>query len=52
MSESERDETPVAEVIDSVLWDYDPDAEEISPLISAERYFRDFPWDPEEEQGR
>lgn len=35
----------VAEVMDSVRWEYDPEDELLSPLVSTERYFRDFPWD-------
>lgn len=38
----------VAEVIDGVAWDYDPESEQPSPLVSTRRYFRDFPWEPEE----
>jgi hypothetical protein len=30
--------------LDAVRWDYDPEEEELSPLVSTERYFRDFPW--------
>lgn len=39
----------VAEVIDGVAWDYDPENHQVSPLVSTRRYFRDFPWDPDEE---
>jgi hypothetical protein len=35
----------VAEVIDGVNWDYDPENEQVSPLVSTRRYFRDFPWE-------
>ncbi len=38
----------VAAIIDAVRWDYDPESEEASPLMPAEQYFRDFPWEPEE----
>ncbi len=38
----------LAEAIDSVRWDYDPDEDDLSPLVSTERYFRDFPWEPED----
>jgi hypothetical protein len=38
----------LAKAIDAVRWDYDPEGEELSPLVSTERYFRDFPWEPEE----
>lgn len=34
----------VGQVLDAVRWDYDPEEEELSPLVSTERYFRDFPW--------
>jgi len=37
-----------ADVLDRVRWDYDPEGEQLSPLVSTERYFRDFPWEPEE----
>lgn len=37
----------LAEVIDAVRWDYDPEDDDVSPLVSTERYFRDFPWDGE-----
>lgn len=39
---------PVAEVIDAVDWDYDPESQNLSPLVSTQRYFRDFPWEPED----
>lgn len=42
---AERDTRALADVIDSVRWDYDPEAEEVSPLVSTEQYFRDFPWE-------
>jgi len=38
----------VAEIIDTVVWDYDPEDDQPSPLVSTQRYFRDFPWEPEE----
>ncbi|MDY7091692.1 MAG: hypothetical protein SX243_01835 [Acidobacteriota bacterium] len=46
---SERDSKPAAlgDLLDRVSWDYDPEAERLSPLVSTERYFRDFPWEPE-----
>ena len=37
----------LADTLDTVRWDYDPEGEELSPLVSTERYFRDFPWEPE-----
>lgn len=40
----DRDPSEVAEVMDTVAWDYDPGTEAISPLTPTERYFRDFPW--------
>lgn len=44
-----RDERsrPVADVLDDVRWDFDPEAEDPSPLVSTERYFREFPWEGE-----
>ncbi len=38
----------LADVMDSVKWDYDPEDDDLSPLVSTERYFRDFPWEPED----
>jgi hypothetical protein len=32
-------------VVDGVAWDYDPARERLSPLVSARRWFRDFPWE-------
>lgn len=40
----------VAEVIDGVAWDYDPEKDP-SPLVSTRQYFRDFPWDSGEEES-
>jgi hypothetical protein len=37
-----------ADILDRVRWDYDPEGEQLSPLVSTERYFRDFPWEPAE----
>ncbi len=45
---SEPRSAPLAEVVDSVRWDYDPEDEHLSPLVTTERYFRDFPWEPED----
>ena len=36
-----------AETIDAIRWDYDPEGTQLSPLVSSERYFRDFPWESE-----
>lgn len=36
---------PAADLLDRVAWDFDPEDELLSPLITTERYFRDFPWD-------
>ena len=44
------DETPqdgVGKLLDGVRWSYQPKAVDRSPLVSAEQYFADFPWDPE-----
>ncbi len=38
------DTAAVGQVLDAIRWDYDPEEEELSPLVSTERYFRDFPW--------
>lgn len=43
-------DAPVADVLDQVAWDYDPEDDLLSPLCSTERYFRDFPWEPEEDE--
>lgn len=45
MSEQSRSS---AEIFDSVTWDYDPEHEDPSPLVPTERYFRDFPWEPDD----
>lgn len=34
----------VGHVLDEVAWTFDPEAGDPSPLVSTERYFRDFPW--------
>jgi hypothetical protein len=44
----ERSASRVADVVDRVAWDYDPEDHALSPLVSTRRYFRDFPWEPEE----
>lgn len=36
-----------ADVVDGVAWDYDPEQERLSPLVSTRRWFRDFPWEPD-----
>lgn len=48
MAEDFRTSGSIAAAIDSVRWDYDPDGQLLSPLVSSERYFREFPWEPEE----
>ena len=35
-----------ADVLDGAFWDYDPEADLLSPLVTTDRYFRDFPWEP------
>lgn len=35
---------PTADTLDRVVWDYDPEDELLSPLVTTSRYFRDFPW--------
>lgn len=47
MAEDRETGPRAAEVIDGVAWDYDPEDDRLSPLVSARRYFRDFPWQPE-----
>ena len=34
-----------ADLLDGVTWDFDPEDDLLSPLVTTERYFRDFPWD-------
>lgn len=34
----------VSDLLDGVRWDYDPKRADRSPLVSATRYFADFPW--------
>ena len=38
---------PAADVLDRVAWDFDPEDDLLSPLVTTERYFRDFPWETE-----
>lgn len=40
---------PAADVLDRVAWDFDPEDDLLSPLVTTDRYFRDFPWDREDE---
>lgn len=47
MAEEREPRPRTAEVFDGVAWDYDPEDHYLSPLVSARRYFRDFPWQPE-----
>ena len=48
MSEERPKGVRLAEALDAVRWDYDPEDDRLSPLVSTERYFRDFPWEPED----
>lgn len=43
-----------ADVLDGAFWDFDPEADLLSPLVTTDRYFRDFPWESESraEPGR
>ena len=50
-SQDRRRGPRVAEVIDGVAWDYDPENEQPSPLVSTRQYFRDFPWDSGEQES-
>lgn len=36
-----------ANVLDEAFWDFDPEADLLSPLVTTDRYFRDFPWENE-----
>jgi hypothetical protein len=38
-----------ADVLDGAFWDFDPEADLLSPLVTTDRYFRDFPWEAEPE---
>ena len=38
-----------ADVLDGAFWDFDPEADLLSPLVTTDRYFRDFPWETEPE---
>ena len=38
-----------ADLLDGVTWDFDPEDDLVSPLVTTERYFRDFPWDERDE---
>lgn len=39
----------LADLLDGVRWDYDPSRHDLdtSPLVTAERYFAEFPWEPD-----
>lgn len=41
----------LADVLGAVQWDYDPAQRLLSPLVTTARYFQDFPWDGEDEDG-
>lgn len=45
---AERRNGRVADIVDGVVWDYDPENDQPSPLVSTRRYFRDFPWDDDD----
>ena len=53
MSASERrpPASATADEMDRVIWDYDPEDDLASPLVKTERYFRDFPWDVDDEKN-
>ena len=53
MSAPERPPLPpvVADEMDRVVWGYDPEDDLVSPLVKTERYFRDFPWEVDDEGG-
>lgn len=36
-----------ADILDGAFWDFDPEADLLSPLVTTDRYFRDFPWEPD-----
>lgn len=44
--------TDTADVLDGGRWDFDPEDELLSPLVTTERYFRDFPWETETQPGQ
>lgn len=47
-SEGSLPEGSTGGLLDEVPWDYDPEAQDPSPLVPTQRYFRDFPWEPED----
>ena len=40
--------TTLADLLDSVRWDYDPAQRMLSPLVATARWFEGFPWDGED----
>ena len=51
MSRPDPRRDAVADEMERVQWDYDPEDDLASPLVKAERYFRDFPWDVDDDAG-
>ena len=41
-------QTSAGGLLDEVPWEFDPEAQDPSPLVATERYFLDFPWEPDE----
>lgn len=46
-----RPSPTLGEAVDAVRWSYDPSQRLLSPLVETARYFEDFPWDGEPEDG-
>lgn len=38
----------LADALDEVRWDFDPERQVLSPLVTTARWFQDFPWDGDE----
>jgi len=34
----------IGEAVDRVQWDYDAESATVSPLVSTQSFFQDFPW--------
>lgn len=49
--DGEEPRRTLGEAVDEVRWTYDPSQRLLSPLVEAARYFEDFPWDGEPEDG-
>ena len=49
MSATPPDPATLADILESVNWEYDDAVLDLSPLVATDRYFQSFPWDGEED---